>query len=56
MTKVALSGASGNMGKILRPELLKQPNPLDPIARQFQGGQFVTMDYTTIDKRPGEIE
>ena len=24
MTKVALSGASGNMGKILRPELLKR--------------------------------
>ena len=37
-------------------EILKQPNPLDPIARQFQGGQFVTMDYTTIDKRPGGIE
>ena len=38
------------------PEILMQPNPLDPIAQQFQGGQFVIMDYTTIDKRPGGIE
>jgi uronate dehydrogenase len=30
-------------------EILKQTNPLDPIAQQFQGGGFVTLDYT----RPG---
>lgn len=29
-----------------------QPNPLDPIAQQFQGGQFVTGDYTPADQRP----
>ena len=33
------------------PEILKQPNPLDPIAQQFQGGQFVTLDYTPNDQR-----
>jgi len=33
------------------PEILKQPNPLDPIAQQFQGGQFVTMDYTPQEAR-----
>jgi uronate dehydrogenase len=27
-------------------EILAQKNPLDPIAQQFQGGAFVTMDYT----------
>lgn len=27
-------------------EILKQENPLDSIARQFQGGAFVTMDFT----------
>jgi uronate dehydrogenase len=31
--------------------ILKQPNPLDPIARQFQGGQFVTLDYTPAERR-----
>jgi uronate dehydrogenase len=30
-------------------EILKQENPLDPIARQFQGGAFVTIDYTRAD-------
>ena len=30
-------------------EILKQPNPLDPIAQRFQGGQFVTIDYTPQD-------
>jgi uronate dehydrogenase len=34
-------------------EILKQPNPLDPIAQHFQGGGFVTLDYTTPDARPG---
>ena len=32
-------------------EILKQPNPLDPVAQRFQGGQFVTIDYTTPDQR-----
>jgi uronate dehydrogenase len=27
-------------------EILKLKNPLDPIAQQFQGGAFVTLDYT----------
>jgi len=26
--------------------ILRQPNPLDPVAQRFQGGQFVTIDYT----------
>jgi len=30
-------------------EILKQPNPLDPIAQRFQGGAFVTIDYTLRD-------
>ena len=34
-------------------EILKQPNPLDPIARQYQGGGFVTLDFTPYDARPG---
>ena len=33
--------------------IAKQPNPLDPVARSFQGGQFVTIDYTPIEQRPG---
>ena len=31
-------------------EVLRQPNPLSAIEQQFQGGQFVTIDYT----RPAE--
>lgn len=27
-------------------EVMRQPNPLDPVAQRFQGGQFVTIDYT----------
>jgi uronate dehydrogenase len=27
-------------------EIDAKPNPLDPIAQRFQGGQFVTLDYT----------
>jgi uronate dehydrogenase len=34
-------------------EILKQENPLDPIARRYQGGAFVTMDYTAPAARPG---
>ena len=33
-------------------EILAQPNPLDPVAQRFQGGQFVTMDYTPPGQRP----
>jgi uronate dehydrogenase len=33
-------------------QILKQPNPLDRVAQQYQGGQFVTMDYTPQDARP----
>jgi len=33
-------------------EILKQPNPLDPIAQQYQGGAFVTLDFTPLDARP----
>ena len=33
-------------------EVLKRPNPLDPIAQQFQGGGFVTLDYTPRESRP----
>ena len=33
-------------------EILKKPNPLDPIAQQYQGGGFVTLDFTPLDARP----
>ena len=36
-------------------EILKQPNPLDAVAQRFQGGQFVTMDYTPVEDRPGAL-
>ena len=36
-------------------EILKQPNPLDPIAQRHHGGSFVTMDYTPPDERPGPV-
>jgi uronate dehydrogenase len=36
-------------------EILKEPNPLDPIAQQFQGGGFVTLDYTPQDARPRQF-
>ena len=32
-------------------QILAQPNPLDPIAQQYQGGQFVTIDFTPFDQR-----
>jgi uronate dehydrogenase len=32
-------------------EILRQPNPLDPIARQYIGGQFVTIDFTPVEQR-----
>jgi uronate dehydrogenase len=33
-------------------EILKQENPLDAVARRHQGGSFVSMDYTPMDRRP----
>ena len=33
------------------PAILEQTNPLDPIAQQFQGGAFVTIDFTPTEAR-----
>jgi uronate dehydrogenase len=33
-------------------EILAQPNPLDAVAQRFQGGSFVSMDYTPEEQRP----
>jgi uronate dehydrogenase len=33
-------------------EILGKPDPLDPVARTFQGGGFTTMDYTRREGRP----
>jgi uronate dehydrogenase len=33
-------------------EILARPNPLDPVAQRYQGGGFVTMDYTPSERRP----
>jgi uronate dehydrogenase len=33
-------------------QILAQPNPLDAVAQRFQGGQFVTIDYTMPEARP----
>ena len=41
--------------EIYAAEILKQKNPLDPTAQRFQGGSFVTQDYTPRDKRPGGL-
>jgi uronate dehydrogenase len=32
-------------------DVLQRPNPLDPVAQRFQGGPFVTMDYTIPSRR-----
>ena len=32
-------------------QILAQPNPLDATAQKFQGGQFVTLDYTPQEQR-----
>jgi uronate dehydrogenase len=32
-------------------EILKKTNPLDPIAQQYQGGGFVTLDFTPLEQR-----
>jgi uronate dehydrogenase len=34
--------------------VLSGPNPLDAVARQFQGGSFVSPDYTPPGQRPGD--
>jgi len=34
------------------PEILTQKNPLDPIAQQYQGGAFVTIDFTRQQAQP----
>ena len=36
-------------------EVLSRPNPLDPIAQQYQGGAFVTADFTPFDQRLPKI-
>ena len=41
--------------EIYAAEILKQKNPLDPTAQRYQGGGFVTQDYTPRDKRPGGL-
>jgi hypothetical protein len=37
--------------EIYAAEILKQKNPLDPIAQRYQGGGFVTIDFTPMEKR-----
>jgi uronate dehydrogenase len=37
--------------EIYAAEILQKANPLDPIAQTYQGGGFVTHDYTPNDKR-----
>ena len=32
-------------------EILRQKNPLDPIAQRYQGGAFVTIDFTPVQAR-----
>ncbi len=36
-------------------EVLQKPNPLDPVARRYQGGAFVMHDFTPFESRPGKI-
>ena len=38
--------------EVYAEELLRAVNPLDPVARRFQGGGFVTQDYTPPERRP----
>jgi uronate dehydrogenase len=35
------------------PDVLSRPNPLNAIAQRYQGGGFVTQDFTPVDQRPG---
>jgi uronate dehydrogenase len=36
-------------------EILRQQNPLDPIAQTFQGGSFTSGDYTRPENRPRSL-
>jgi hypothetical protein len=64
MTNVALSGASGGIGAVLRPALLKLGvrlrsaggrNALTPLAQRHQGSSFVSIDYIQPDQRPSHL-
>ena len=33
-------------------EVLSRPNPLDATAQRYQGGGFVTQDFTPTERRP----
>jgi uronate dehydrogenase len=33
-------------------QILRKPNPLDPVVQRYQGGGFVTIDYTRPEQRP----
>ncbi len=41
--------------EIYAAEILKQKNPLDPIAQRYQGGGFVTTDFTPTEKRNAHL-
>ncbi len=41
--------------EIYAAEILKQKNPLDAVAQRYQGGGFVTIDFTPPDKRPPRL-
>ncbi len=36
-------------------EILTRPNPLDAVAQRYQGGGFVSIDYTPQDRRPPRL-
>ena len=36
-------------------EIVRQPNPLDPVAQRYQGGGFVSIDYTSPEQRPTRL-
>lgn len=35
-------------------EILRQPNPLDPVGQQYQGGSFASADFTPPEQRPSK--
>jgi uronate dehydrogenase len=37
------------------PEILGMPTPLDPVAQRYQGGSFVTMEYTPPAQHPTRL-
>jgi uronate dehydrogenase len=41
--------------EIYAAEILKQKNPLEPVAQRYQGGGFVAIDFTPADKRPPRL-